>query len=329
MNIIVIGLGSMGKRRIRLLRQYLDKKNTQDKIIGVDINADRRRECERNYDIITYPTIEIACEKECIDCAVVSTAPLSHAQIIEECLKRNLHVFTEINLVADKYDSNIMLANRQNKVLFLSSTFLYRKEIQYIKKRVETERFVGMYRYHIGQYLPEWHPWEDYKSFFAGNRRSNGCREILAIELPWLVECFGKIDKIHTIHKKISKLEVDYDDCYQILLEHESGVVGSLVVDVVTPKTGRELELWQENFCITWNGTPESLYEYNGITKGMEKIELYDSVEHEHGYNQFIVENAYYDELVNYMQCIYGQKETLYSFEKDKEILNIIDRIEE
>ena len=38
MNIVVIGLGSMGRRRIRLIKQY---KNSY-KIIGVDLNKERR-----------------------------------------------------------------------------------------------------------------------------------------------------------------------------------------------------------------------------------------------------------------------------------------------
>lgn len=332
MNVIVIGLGSMGKRRIRLLKEYMNEngeKSSIQKIVGLDFNADRCRECEELYEIETYSSLEEACQNVNLDCAVISTAPLSHAKIIEECLNRNLHVFTELNLVSDQYEENISLAKGKNKVLFLSSTFLYRKEIQYIIEKVKKENFSGMYRYHIGQYLPEWHPWESYKNFFAGNKRSNGCREIFAVEMPWLVECFGKIKKIHVIHKKISELEIDYDDCYQVFLEHESGVVGNLTVDIVTPKTGRELEVWQEKFCITWNGTPDTLKEYSKDTNQMEEIALYDSVNHQEGYNRFVVENAYYDELVNYIQKIQGEEEALYSFEKDKEILEIIDRIEE
>ena len=58
-------------------------------------------------------------------------------------------------------------------------------------------------------------------------------------------------------------------------------------------------------------------------------MESYDFIEHTTGYNQFVVENAYYDEIVNYIESILGKAEPLYSFEKDKEILKIIDKIEE
>ena len=38
----------------------------------------------------------------------------------------------------------------------------------------------------LGQYLPDWHPWESYKSFFVSNKKTNGCRELFAIELHGL-----------------------------------------------------------------------------------------------------------------------------------------------
>lgn len=329
MNIVVIGLGSMGKRRVRLLKQYVETENLEGwELLGIDFSVERCNESQNLYGIKTYLALEEADKIHRLDAVVISTGPLSHASIIEDCLKRGLHVFTELNLIDTGYKNNIILAREKEKVLFLSSTLLYRKEIKYIKEKAKRSGFSGMYRYHIGQYLPSWHPWESYKNFFVGNKKTNGCREIFAIELPWLIDCFGKIKNITSIHKKISTLEIDYDDCYQVMLEHESGVVGCLTVDIVTPKTEREFEMWQENFCITWRGTPDTLIEYSCEKEKMKEVILYDEVEHQNGYNQFIVENAYYDELVNYIQTIEGKSVPKYSFEKDYEILRIIDEIE-
>lgn len=330
MNIVVIGLGSMGQRRVRLLKQYIKKAKQQSwNLLGIDFNQERREECNKNYGIDTFDSLHQAKQKYHLDAAIISTAPLSHATIIEECLRENLHVFSELNLVDVGYVQNQVLAKERNKVLFLSSTFLYRKEIQYLQEIVRKKQFTGMYRYHVGQYLPTWHPWENYRNFFVNDRRTNACREIFAIELPWLIACFGNISNVYSSHKKISNLEIDYDDSYQVVIEHASGVVGTLTVDVVTPKVGREFELWQENFCLTWNGTPDTVRAYNENTGAMENVVLYDEVEHQEGYNRFIVENAYYEELVNYIQVITEQDVPKYSFEQDAEILKIIDKIEE
>ena len=329
---LVIGLGSMGKRRIRLLEQYINNKKYSHrdwKIIGVDDNEDRRKEAEKLYRIETYPESEEAFRKNNIHCAIISSPPLSHSSIIAKCLEEKLHVFTELNLVDEGYDDNIALAKKQGCVLFLSSTFMYRREIQYIKEKVRGRLLKAAYHYHIGQYLPDWHPWETYHDFFAGQKRTSGCRELFAIELPWLTDVFGKVVSVQAVHKKMSELEIDYDDTYQVLLEHESGMIGNLAVDIVSPKAGREFELWGEGFYIEWRGTPNSLKIYDEEVKGLKQIDLYDHIEHTAGYSQFVVENAYYEELVNFMNVINGRQEPRHTFEKDQEILRLIDWIEE
>lgn len=331
MNIIVIGLGSMGKRRIRLLQQYI-RRNAVEKekweIVGVDLMDSRRQECEDIYRIKTFLTLKEALEYNHFECAVISTAPASHAHIITECLNADLHVFTEINLIKTGYPENLSLAKKQDKVLFLSAMFLYRKEIEYMKKRVGEVSFRGTYQHHTGQYLPDWHPWESYKDYFIGNRKTNGCREILAVELPWLIDTFGAVKAAYSLHRKITELDIDYDDCYQIILEHETGVTGSLIVDVVTPNVTRKIEMWQENFCLSWSGTPETLMEYDHEKKEMAPVAVYAAFDHEKGYNPSIVEDAYYEELVDFFAVINKENTPRYTFEQDEKILDLIDRIE-
>ena len=53
----------------------------------------------------------------------------------------------------------------------MSSTLQYRKEIQFIKEEVKKVSGKVNYIYHVGQYLPDWHPWENYKDFFVGDAR--------------------------------------------------------------------------------------------------------------------------------------------------------------
>lgn len=331
MNIVVIGLGSMGKRRIRLLKQYIRENRLSNeawKIIGVDFQNERRKECAEYFKIDTYVTLQEVQNEYRIDCAIISTSPMTHAEIISACLEANIHVFAEINLIDKGYTENQQLAKDKNKVLFLSAMFIYRKEIEYIKRRVKEVCFKGAYCHHTGQYLPDWHPWESYKDYFIGRKETNGCREILAVELPWLIDTFGQVKSLYSVHKKVTELDIEYDDCYQIILEHESGTTGCLMVDVVMPKAGRRFEMWQENFCVSWEGTPDTLFEYDIEAKKMEPISVYEHFDHEDGYNHSIVEDAYYEELVNFIEVIQGKGKPRYSFEQDKKILELIDKIE-
>ncbi|NLG02617.1 MAG: Gfo/Idh/MocA family oxidoreductase, partial [Clostridia bacterium] len=183
MTVLVIGLGSMGKRRIRIIKKMFPEYS----IAGVDGREDRRKECNEKYGIACFSDISAAVDSCHPDCAFVCTSPLSHAYITEICLKENLHVFSEINLIADGYERNRLLAKENQKLLFLSSTPMYKAEMQYISNKLKNQNKV-FYIYHVGQYLPDWHPWENINDFFVSDKRTNGCRELMAIELPWMLD---------------------------------------------------------------------------------------------------------------------------------------------
>lgn len=324
MNIVVIGLGSMGRRRIRLIKKY----NDSYKIIGIDLNKERRNISKTEFGIETNDRLEDVLKDYDLSCAMICTSPLSHSKLINLCLKNNMHVFTELNLVTDGYDENIQLAKEKNRILFLSSTFLHRVEIKKIDALVKEQDKMLSYTYHIGQYLPDWHPWENYKDFFVGDKRTNGCREIFAIELPWLIEVFGSIKDIVVRKSKISSLNIDYDDNYMAIFEHESGHKGMVAVDIVSRKAVRNFEVFGENIYLSWDGSAEGLKIMDVKNKKEENIHLYEKVDQLNEYSKFVVENAYYDEIESFFDVIQRNIEPIYSFQKDKKILELIDRIE-
>ncbi len=320
MNIAVIGLGSMGKRRIRLIRALYPDYN----IIGIDGRNDRRKETTEQFDISCYEGLEQM--NTPINCVFVCTSPLSHNAIIHDALIQGYHVFTELNLISDGYDENMALAKEKGNTLFLSSSFFYREEIKYIRERITTGNRWN-YIYHIGQYLPDWHPWEDYKDFFLGDKRTNGCREIMAIELPWLTGTFGDVSDVTVIGDKMTGLNIDYKDNFMIQFTHENGNKGCLIVDVVSPVAVRKLEIYSEGKYLSWNGIPDSLAEFNSVSKKLEKVILLEQTEHMEGYSSFVVENAYKNEIREFFDVVLNKKRPLYGFEQDKKILKLIDRI--
>lgn len=121
MNILVVGLGSMGKRRIRLLKRF----NEVSLIIGVDGREDRRKEASEQFGINAFADIEdVFISHQYVDAAFVCTSPLSHNSIISKLLDYGLHIFSEINLVNDGYKSNINKAKEKESNPFFVIYFL-------------------------------------------------------------------------------------------------------------------------------------------------------------------------------------------------------------
>ncbi|HIZ41216.1 MAG TPA: Gfo/Idh/MocA family oxidoreductase [Candidatus Gemmiger excrementigallinarum] len=324
MKLLIVGLGSMGKRRARLAKGM----DATVEIVGVD-SADARRAEAKELGLVTdaWASIGEAVAAAHPDAALVCTAPLSHAGIISELLDHDLPVFTELNLVRDGYAENMAKAAEKHLPLFLSSTMLYRRETQYIKKAVQDFGKPVHYIYHIGQYLPDWHPWENYKNFFVGNARTGGVREIFGIDLPWLLDAFGDVENMTVQTDSISDLGLPYPDCATLLLRHKSGAQGVLAADVVSRKAVRNFECFGDGLHLFWEGNPKALYEFRDGDK--QFVDTYKSFEHDSRYSDNIVENAYVDELANFFGVLKGTETPCWSFEKDLAAIDLMDAVEQ
>ena len=89
MNFLIIGLGSMGKRRIRCL-QHLGIKL----ITGLDLRADRREEASAMYGIQTICSIEND-DIGKYDAIIVSTPPDKHTEYVKMAIENKKPVFIE------------------------------------------------------------------------------------------------------------------------------------------------------------------------------------------------------------------------------------------
>ena len=87
MNLLIVGLGSMGKRRARLAKGI-------DAGIRIDtrsrVDARRAEACALGLADAAYPDIPAAVAGFAPDAALVCTAPLSHAAVIGQLLDAGL-----------------------------------------------------------------------------------------------------------------------------------------------------------------------------------------------------------------------------------------------
>ena len=319
---LIVGMGSMGRRRARLLKRISEN----IVVCGVDSNQERVNQfLGENFDV-AFSDLHQAIQEFQPDVGIISTSPASHHKIIPSFLEQGIHVFTELNLISDGYEEMMKMAEEKNCTLFLSSTLLYRKDLQYIIN--QTHGKTVNYHYHSGQYLPDWHPWESYKNFFVQDAKTNGCREIFAIDMPWILAAMGPVKEFHAYCSNLTKLEVPYPDNFIVQVLHENGTKGVISVDVVSRKAVRDLEVYSEDIYLKWNGNPNTLYQYNFETKDMDQIHTYGAVDKDNRYSNTIIENAYEDELRTFFDIIEKRAVPRYTFSDDLKTLELIDQIE-
>lgn len=319
--ILVVGYGSMGRRRIRLAGELLPNAE----FICVDSNITRQVQA-REDGHISVSSIEKGLEFS-PDIAFVCTSPGHHADIILYLLEAGIHVFTELNLTSDRYDLIAETSAKNNAIIFVSSTLVYKRQMGIFKSIVLEQGKPLTYIYHVGQYLPDWHPWESYKDFFVGKRETNGIREIMAIQLPWIIDTFGKVKEIKVLSQRCTTLDIDFPDSVILNLVHENGCIGSFIVDVTSRKAVTSLEIIGENVHVFWGGHNDDLKKLNIESKELEGVTVYATEQHIEGYSDNISEEPYKDEIREFIGAINGKK-VRYGLEQDAYVLNLIDQIE-
>jgi len=177
MKFLVVGLGSMGKRRIRNLLEL-----KVDEIIGYDIREDRRKESRDLYSIKITNDIESAINMK-PDVMIISTPPDKHLEYVIKAVDNDIHFFTEVNTMKPEELQSIIDLLKRKKITGLPSTnLMFHPSIIKIKNLIRNNEIgkILSFNFHSGSYLPDWHPWERLEDYYVYKKETGGGRDQIA-----------------------------------------------------------------------------------------------------------------------------------------------------
>ena len=240
--ILVVGLGSMGKRRIRNL-QVLN----HFALAGFDPRADRRNEASSRYGIATFDSFNMALTMFKPDVLVISTDPRLHMEYAHHAVNLGLHCFIEASVVEGERIAELCKALEEtNLVMVPSCTMRYYPGPTTVREIIRAGK-IGKplnLNYLTGQYLPDWHPWENIRDFYVSRRETGGARELVPFELTWINEIFGQPKPLACVKDKLTDIDADIDDIYHCVLRYPEGMLANLTIEVISrPKAVRELNI--------------------------------------------------------------------------------------
>jgi predicted dehydrogenase len=322
MKFLIVGLGSMGKRRIRNL-QYLKA----GEIMAFEPVEARRKEAEKTYGIRVFGNIEEALAQS-PDAIIISTPPDKHHPYAMLAAKNNKHFFVEASVISDGMTEIIEVCRNRNIVAAPSCTMRFHPAVKKIKELVDSNAIgkILTFTYHSGMYLPDWHPWEDYRTFYVSKKASGACREIVPYELTWIMDVMGTIKTISSMKGKLTNLETEIDDAYQILMKFESGMLGHMLVDVISRVPYRSLKLMSEEGVITWEWGV-GIRVYNAKDKSWVEYPEQSGTSVE-GYDKKIKEEPYIEEMQRFIEAIQGKRDYPYTMEDDYRVLCMLNAAE-
>ena len=168
MKILVCGVGSIGERHINNLISL-----GYEEIILYRSSNSKLRSIKNNLQ--TFSDLSIAL-KEKPDIALITNPTSLHIDTAIECAKANCHLFIEKPLSnnLNKVDVLSNLVSEKKLVCMVGFMYRYHPLIKKIKSIIDGMSLGELI--HIrstwGEYLPDWHPWEDYRTSYAAKKKS-------------------------------------------------------------------------------------------------------------------------------------------------------------
>ena len=237
MKIIVVGAGSMGKRRIRTLIKLGYR---SEQIYVLDEKKDRLKEVKNLFKVQTVSTFNEISKFTKEDFCIISTPPNVHKKYIDLCIENKISSFVEATIQTKlDLEDTLSKSKKQNVSVIYSNTMMFNEWVRVLTSLVN-KKIIGdlkFFNYHVGQYLPDWHPWEDVNDFYVSKKETGACRELIPFEIAWLQNLFGDCKVRYGIKRRTGNLDLEIEDLYTTLLEFNSSLVGNLTVELISRPT--------------------------------------------------------------------------------------------
>ena len=312
--IAILGCGSIGKRH---LRNFLALGGTE--LVGVDLRTDRRGEVEQELGLPTMASLDEALQGG-LDAVLIALPNSSHLPALRQALEADCHVFVEkpVAISFEGLEAVIAMQERKGLVGFMGSNFKFHPSFRQMKTWLEAGRIgrVLSARVVAGQYLPDWHPWEDYRQGYSARKALGGGVLFDSHELDYLTWLLGPVSQVACMAGRVGDLEIDTEDLAIMLFKFASGALGQVQVDYLQRSYLRRYE-----FC----GTEGSLlWEF-----GTGRVSLYTAATqqwtHEPEPHDYQINNMYLEQAIHFLSCLEGQEQPLTTLRKGMEILHLLE----
>ncbi len=252
MKYLIAGLGSVGRRHMRNLVALGEK----------DIVLLRTRKATLPDDELAgYPVetdLREALKKHKPDAVIVANPTSLHLETAVPAAEAGCHILLEKPISGSTEGLSQLedAVQKSGSKVLVAFQFRFHPGLMRAKQLIsngEIGRIISAH-VHFGEYLPAWHPWEDYRQGYAARSDLGGGVVLTQCHsldyLPWLV---GKVKSVWGFTGKISDLEVDVEDTAEIGLRFESGALANLHLDFNQQPPAHRFEIIGTKGTIKWD----------------------------------------------------------------------------
>ena len=333
MKYLIAGLGSIGRRHMRNLIALGEK----------DIVLFRTRKATMPEDELAgFPVetdLQEALKKHKPDAVIVGNPTSMHLDIAIPAAEAGCAILLEkpISNSTERLDQLELAVKKSGAKVLVAFQFRFHPGLMRAKQLIsdgELGRVISAH-VHFGEYLPAWHPWEDYRKGYAARADMGGGVVLTQCHsldyLPWLA---GKVESAWGFTAKLSDLEVDVEDTAEIGLRFESGALGNLHLDFNQQPPAHRFEIIGTKGSLKWDlsdgatriyrASAESLATSTGMgIKSGGEWEAYPLPENWERNVMFL------DQMKHFVAVVHGEAEPACTLDDGVRVMQLISAVHE
>jgi predicted dehydrogenase len=259
MKFLIAGLGSIGRRHFRnlialeqrdivLLRSHRATLSDEE-LAGYPVETDLRQALEKHKPeavIVANPTslhLDIAISAAQAGCHILLEKPVSHS--------------------FERLDELQRAARESGSRILVGFQFRYHPTLNKAQELIRRGALgqVLTVHAHWGEYLPNWHPWEDYRQSYAARAElGGGVIVTLTHPLDYLRFLLGDVESLWSFNGHVSPLELDVEDTAEIGLKFKNGALGGVHLNYFQRPPVHRLEIIGTQGTLRWDNSDGVLF---------------------------------------------------------------------
>jgi len=252
MKFLIAGLGSIGRRHFRNLIGLGEK----------DIVLLRTRKATLPDDELAgYPVetdIHEALNTYKPDAVIVANPTALHLDVAIPAAEAGCAILLEkpISDSLDRLDTLQQAAQKSGSKILVGFQFRYHPTLNKAHELIQANAIgkVLTVHAHWGEYLPQWHPWEDYRQSYAARADlGGGVIRTLTHPLDYLCDLIGEVESLWSFNDHFSPLELDVEDIAEIGLKFSNGAIGGVHLNYVQRPPRHTLEIVGTQGTLRWD----------------------------------------------------------------------------
>lgn len=321
--ILAIGLGAVGQRHVRNLRSLLGPNVEiiayRTRRVG-RVLADERpgRDVEQAYGIRVYTDLDDALSQT-PDAVLVCNPTSLHIPVALAAARAGCHLFIEkpVSHTRDDLDELQRIVRNNGLKALVGFQFRFHPGLIAVRQLIQ-ERAVGSIIHahaHWGEYLPSWHPWEDYRGSYSACRALGGGVVLtLSHPLDYLRWMLGEVRTVSACLGCLGGLGIDVEDTADITLQFDSGAIGTVHLDYLQQPAAHQLRVTGTSGTILWDNETGAAKCYRSDRRKWQIIPPPPAFERN---------TLFLSEAEHFLNCVAGRAEPIVTLEDGVRTLEV------